>query len=74
MTIVGLGEAEVDLARAEHGRNELPPPRSRSVAERILRQLNDPMILLLIGACAITVLLGDVSDVSSSESSSCSTR
>ena len=30
--------------------------------ERILRQLIDPMILLLIGACAVTVLLDDVSD------------
>ena len=62
MTSVGLSDLEVERARVEHGRNELPPPHRRSILERILRQLIDPMILLLIGACAITVLLDDVSD------------
>jgi Ca2+-transporting ATPase len=62
MSFTGLDPGEVLVARAEYGRNELPSPRPRSIAERALQQLLDPMILLLIGACCLTLLLGDYPD------------
>jgi Ca2+-transporting ATPase len=48
----------------KHGRNELPKPPSPSVVLRAARQLRDPMILLLVGAAAVTIALGHIVDTS----------
>jgi Ca2+-transporting ATPase len=41
------------------GPNRLPEPPRRSVAHRVGEQLRDPMILLLLGAAALTTYLHD---------------
>ncbi len=56
---LGLSTSEAVRLLAVHGPNELPRAARRSVASRVLNQLRDPMILLLLGACVVTVLLGD---------------
>ena len=62
MTSVGLSDVEVERARVEHGRGTTsaaaPSVHPRADSSAAI----DPMILLLIGACAVTVLLDDVSD------------
>lgn len=58
---VGTGGLRSDEAaeRLEaHGLNELAPPGRDSAFARLLRQFNDPMIWVLIGAAAFTAILG----------------
>jgi len=50
------GEAASRLER--HGPNRLPPPRPRSAWSRLLAQLHDMLIDLLLGAAAITSARG----------------
>ena len=64
MTAIGLTTEEAASAQERHGRNELPHPPAPSVIVRVVRQLRDPMILLLIAAAAITIALGHVADTS----------
>ena len=58
----GLTSAEARQRLSTHGRNTLPEPPRRSVASRVLGQLRDPMILLLLGAAIVTVAIGDAAD------------
>jgi P-type Ca2+ transporter type 2C len=58
----GLTPAEAASRLELHGRNEIPEPRSPGVLERTADQLRDPMILLLLGAAAVTVAMRDVVD------------
>ena len=58
----GLTGAEAAARLAEAGPNALPRPRPVSTTERVLAQLRDPMILLLIAAGVVTVVVSDVSD------------
>jgi Ca2+-transporting ATPase len=59
---LGLSPAEAASRLELHGRNEIPEPRPPGVLARAADQLRDPMILLLLGAAAITVALRDVVD------------
>ncbi|GAA0927636.1 cation-translocating P-type ATPase [Kribbella koreensis] len=59
----GLTDQEARHSLAEHGPNaiaEAPPPRPFS---RVLAQLRDPMILLLLGASVLTASLRDFADL-----------
>jgi Ca2+-transporting ATPase len=47
---------------AEHGANLLPVVRGPGVLDRVLRQLLDPMILLLSGALVLVLAVGDLPD------------
>ena len=58
----GLSESEVREARERYGTNSLPDAQRSTLAARVLGQIKDPMIMLLIGAGAVTTALGDVVD------------
>ena len=58
----GLTSAEAARRLADVGPNSLPRPRRVTPAGRVLTQLRDPMILLLLAAGIVTVLVGDAAD------------
>ncbi|MCM1047733.1 MAG: cation-translocating P-type ATPase [Clostridiales bacterium] len=58
----GLDKREVMARSARQGANRLKEQEKRSVWQMILAQLNDPLILILIAAMAISILLGEVGD------------
>ena len=58
----GLTSDRAARLLAEHGRNELPADPAPSVVARVLHQLRDPMIMLLLAALLLVVLVGDTAD------------
>src|SRR5262249_2669019 len=58
----GLTSAQAADRLEQQGRNEIPEPRPPGVLSRAADQLRDPMILLLLGAAAVTIALRDVVD------------
>lgn len=54
----GLGAAEVALRLARVGPNALPPPPRARALLRLLRQFESLLILILLGAAALTAALG----------------
>ncbi|MCM1039183.1 MAG: cation-translocating P-type ATPase [Ruminococcus sp.] len=58
----GLDRREVFARRAKQGANRLKEQETKSIGQMILGQLNDPLILILIAAMAISILLGEVGD------------
>jgi len=58
----GLTDAEAAERLASVGPNALPRPRPVSTTARVLAQLRDPMILLLLAAGLVTVVVSDASD------------
>ncbi|ADD43318.1 cation-translocating P-type ATPase [Stackebrandtia nassauensis] len=63
-TIVNSGLSTVEVAelRRRHGPNAVPETARRTLASRVVAQLRDPLILLLIAAMVVTIALGDVAD------------
>jgi P-type Ca2+ transporter type 2C len=59
----GLTSTEVAERLEIHGRNQLPEPKPRTLTSRILAQLRDPLVLVLLAAMAVTVALRDVTDL-----------
>ena len=59
---LGLTTAEAGRRLDEHGPNQPPEAPPRGWPRRVLEQVRDPMILLLLGAFTVTVVVGDVSD------------
>ncbi len=55
---VGLGPAAVLTRRQRHGENRLPDPPRESPLRRFLRQLQSPLVLVLIAAAAIATGVG----------------
>jgi Ca2+-transporting ATPase len=55
----GLSQAEAALRLAAEGPNALPSPERHGVLHLLLQVAKEPMFLLLIGACATYLLLGD---------------
>lgn len=51
----GLTERESAQRLERLGPNQLEPPRKPSVLARVLGQLKDPMILVLLGAAALSL-------------------
>ncbi len=62
MRTPGLTEAEAAERLAEWGSNAVPARPRTSTAARVLSQLRDPLNLVLLAACALTVLTGDAAD------------
>ena len=62
MTPRGLTAAEAGRRLAEHGPNQIPTAREARLGTRVLRQLRDPMLVLLILAGALTAVTHDFSD------------
>ena len=58
----GLPQAAAARRLVEVGPNEVPEPRRRSPIARAWGQINNPLIIVLIGAGAVTLLLGDYID------------
>ncbi|HEY3560632.1 MAG TPA: cation-transporting P-type ATPase [Kribbella sp.] len=59
----GLSSDQATYALTEHGPNTIPAPRAPSAWRRVLLQLRDPMILLLIAAAVLTASLHDGTDL-----------
>ncbi|MGW1342668.1 cation-translocating P-type ATPase [Kribbella sp. NPDC002412] len=59
----GLTDAEAARALAGHGPNAIAEPKPVPVRRRVLAQLRDPMILLLIAAAVLTASLHDLTDL-----------
>ena len=55
----GLAEAEARCRRERYGPNVLPPARRAGPLARVLHQVNDPLIYVLLAAGAVTVALGE---------------
>ena len=62
MGISGLTSAEAAQRLVELGRNEVAPRARVTVWAALLVQLRDPLILVLLAACALTLVTGDVTD------------
>jgi P-type Ca2+ transporter type 2C len=58
----GLSDREAAARLAVNGPNAVAPPRPRRLAERVGRQLADPLVLLLLAAFVVTLLIGDTTD------------
>ncbi|MFD3759439.1 cation-translocating P-type ATPase [Streptomyces sp. NPDC058622] len=58
----GLTEREAARLLAEHGRNEVAAQPATPLYARILAQLRDPLIMVLIGAVLLTIAIGDHAD------------
>lgn len=58
----GLSEAEVSRRREEHGWNELAEKQPQPAWLRFLLHFTDLMVLLLIGAAALSIALGETVD------------
>ncbi|HLN78159.1 MAG TPA: cation-transporting P-type ATPase [Nocardioidaceae bacterium] len=58
----GLTAAEAARRLEEYGANKPPETPPRGWVRRVLDQLRDPMILLLLGAFTVTVVISDVTD------------
>ncbi|GGP36816.1 cation-translocating P-type ATPase [Streptomyces abikoensis] len=60
----GLTEAEAVCRLARHGPNVIGSVRRTPVWRRVLAQLRDPLILVLLAAMVLTVATGDLVDAS----------
>ncbi|MFE9255212.1 cation-translocating P-type ATPase [Streptomyces sp. NPDC006879] len=58
----GLTESEAAARLAEHGRNEVAAGQAVPLYARVLAQLRDALILVLLGAVALTLAIGDHAD------------
>ena len=60
----GLSDAEAALRLARHGPNRPNQPPGPGALQRLLAQLKEPLVLVLIGAGIVTALLGEWVDSS----------
>ncbi|MFJ7587520.1 cation-translocating P-type ATPase [Streptomyces sp. NPDC097617] len=58
----GLTQAEAGRRLARYGRNEVAPPPPTPLHQRVLAQLRDPLIMVLLGAMLLTIAIGDHPD------------
>ncbi|MFG2715612.1 HAD-IC family P-type ATPase [Streptomyces goshikiensis] len=58
----GLTQAEAERRLARYGRNEVAPPQPTPIHQRVLAQLRDPLIMVLLGAALLTIAIGDHPD------------
>ncbi|MGW7363511.1 cation-translocating P-type ATPase [Streptomyces sp. NPDC054841] len=59
---VGLSLDEAIRRLEIYGRNEIPETPRTPVWRRVLQQLRDPLILVLLAAAALTIATGDLTD------------
>ncbi|MBQ3135072.1 MAG: calcium-translocating P-type ATPase, PMCA-type [Oscillospiraceae bacterium] len=58
----GLGAAQARQRLAQYGKNELDKPKADGLFLRLLRQLRDPMILVLLAAAGLSLLASGGAD------------
>ncbi len=61
-TVNGLTEAEVAVRLQQHGYNELPSSKGRSILATAWDVVREPMFLLLLACGTIYLILGDVQE------------
>jgi P-type Ca2+ transporter type 2C len=59
----GLSDFDVDSRLAKYGANKIPEPKRASVLLILLRQINAPLIYLMLGAAVITYFLREFLDM-----------
>ena len=52
----GLTQAEAEKRLEENGKNKLKEPEKESLIKRLLKQMADPMIIILLVAAAISAV------------------
>lgn len=60
--IAGLSEVEAAVRLKQHGYNELPSQKKRSIFAILFNVLKEPMLLLLLGSGCIYLVLGEPGD------------
>ncbi len=63
-TPIGLTSAEAERRLGEAGPNDVPRSARVSTLSRVLAQVRDPLNMVLLGACALTLLTSDWADAS----------
>ena len=58
----GLSEEEAVARLRRYGPNELPRPASAGPLRRLLRQMHNPLVYVLLASGTVTMLLGEVVD------------
>ena len=58
----GLDAKQIAERRAKYGFNRLKDQEKKSLAARIVEQINDPLIMILMVAMAISVMLHEFGD------------
>jgi P-type Ca2+ transporter type 2C len=58
----GLSHDVAGVRLAKYGKNELTPPKERSVIEMIVGQLESPPVLMLVGSAALSIATAGVAD------------
>ncbi len=58
----GLSNQQVGDQRVLHGENKLPEPPKKTFLERLIKQLINPLVLILIGAFILTIVLDEYVD------------
>jgi P-type Ca2+ transporter type 2C len=58
----GLSRAQAEQLLAREGPNEVARPRPRRLISRVLGQLTDPLVMLLLAAMVVTIALRDLPD------------
>ena len=58
----GLTNEVANVRLTKYGKNELTPPRERSVIEMLLGQLESPPVLMLLGSAALSIATAGVAD------------
>ncbi len=60
--MTGLGRREALDRKSKYGANRLKEQEQKSLGQMILEQLNDPLILILVVAMAISLMLREIGD------------
>ncbi|QDT73592.1 cation-translocating P-type ATPase [Lacipirellula limnantheis] len=60
--LIGLSEADVSRRLLQHGHNELPSSKGRSILATAWDVVREPMFLLLLACGTIYLILGDVQE------------
>ena len=62
VALEGLSQAEAERRLETNGPNEMPVSASRGIPQIVFETMRDPMFLLLIGATALYLVLGDLNE------------
>lgn len=58
----GLSSEKAKERLEKNGRNELKQKNKKSLLSKLLDQFKDPMILILLGACVLSAIVGEITD------------
>ena len=58
----GLSSSKASELLEKNGRNELKQKNKKSLLSKIIDQFKDPMILILLGACVLSGIVGEITD------------